>query len=81
MDVDDVIVLTLAVWAVVCMIFAKAIDVYVTLILIGLLVVAEVASFFIDPEIKARLNPLITFLLFIFAVIVVRKVMEILKIH
>ena len=79
MDVDDVIVLTLAIWAVICTILVKTIDVYVTLLLIGLLVVAEIAGSFIKPETKRGLKPAIYFLLFVFLVIVVRKVMEVLS--
>ncbi|HIP32695.1 MAG TPA: hypothetical protein EYG86_08045 [Crocinitomicaceae bacterium] len=79
MDVDDAIVLTLAIWVVICTILVKTIDVYVTLLLIGLLVVAEVAGNFIKPETKQGLKPAIYFLLFVFLVIVVRKVMEVLS--
>ena len=79
MDVDDVIILTLAIWVVICTILVKTIDVYVTLLLIGLLVVAEVAGNFIKPETKEGLKPAIYFLLFVFLVIVLRKVMEVLS--
>ncbi len=79
MDVDDVVVLTLAVWAVVTSLMVKTVDVYVTLLLIGLLVVAEVAGSFIRPEAKQGLRPAIYFLLFIFLIIVARKVMEVLS--
>lgn len=79
MDVDDAVVLTLAIWTVVCFIIVKAIDVYVTLLLIGLLVVAEVAGVFIKPETKQALKPSIYFLLFVFLIIVAKKVMEVLS--
>jgi hypothetical protein len=79
MDVDDAVVLTLAVWVVITSILVKTVDVYVTLLLIGLLVVAEVAGSFIKPETKQGLKPAIYFLLFIFLVIVARKVMEVLS--
>jgi len=78
-DVDDVIILTLAIWVFICTILVKTIDVYVTLLLIGLLVIAEVASNFIKPETKQGLKPAIYFLLFVFFVIVIRKVMEVLS--
>jgi hypothetical protein len=54
----------------------KTVDVFITLLLIGLLVVAEVASSFIKPETKEGLKPAIYFLLFVFLMMVVRKVME-----
>ena len=79
MDVDDAIILTLAIWVAICSLLVKTIDVYVTLLLIGLLVVAEVAGIFIKPETNLGLKPAIYFLLFVFLVIVVRKVMEILS--
>ena len=79
MDVDDAIILTLAIWVFICTVMVKTIDVYVTLLLIGLLVVAEVAGNFIKPETKQGLKPAIYFLLFVFLVIVVKKVMEILS--
>ena len=79
MDVDDAVVLTLAVWVVITSLMVKTVDVYVTLLLIGLLVVAEVAGNFIKPETKQGLKPAIYFLLFIFSIIVVRKVIEVLS--
>ncbi len=79
MDVDDAVVLTLAIWVFICFILVKTIDVYVTLLLIGLLVVAEVAGNFIKPETKQGLKPAIYFLLFIFCIIVVKKVIEVLS--
>ena len=78
MDVDDAILLTLAIWVVVCFL-STSVDVYVTLLLIGLLVVAEVGGNFVKPETKQGLKPAIYFLLFVFLVIVVRKVMEVLS--
>ena len=79
MDVDDAIVLILAIWVVISSLLVKTVDVYVTLLLIGLLVVAEVAGNFIKPETKQGLKLAIYFLLFVFLVIVVRKVMEVLS--
>jgi len=78
-DVDDVIVLTLAIWVFICIIFVKTVDVFVTLLLIGLLIVAEVAGGFIKPETKQGLKPAIYFLLFVFLIIVAKKVIEVLS--
>jgi hypothetical protein len=79
MDTDDAILLTLAVWIVLCSILVGSTEVFVTLILIGLLVVAEVAGNFISPESKQLLKPAIYFLLFVFLIIVVRRVIEVLS--
>lgn len=77
MDVDDEVVLTLAIWTVVSFLMVETVEIYVTLLLIGLLVVVEVAGSFINPETKKALEPSIGFLLLVFLVIVLRKVMEI----
>lgn len=79
MDVDDAVVLTLAIWVAVTSIVVKTVDVYVTLLLIGLLVVAEVAGGFISPQTKKALKPAIEFLVLVFLVIVLRKIMEVLS--
>lgn len=79
MDVDDAVVLTLAIWVAVTSILVKTVDVYVTLLLIGLLVVAEVAGSFINPETKKALKPSIEFLLLVFLLIVLKKIMEVLS--
>ncbi len=79
MDVDDAVILTLAIWVVISSLLVKAVDVYVTLMLIGLLIVAEVAGNFINPETRQGLRPAIYFLLFIFLVIVAKKIMEVLS--
>jgi len=79
LDIDDAIILTLALWVFICNVMVKTVDVYVTLLLIGLLVVAEVGRYFINPETKRGLNSAIYFMLFIFFIIVVRKIMEVLS--
>jgi hypothetical protein len=79
MDTDDAVVLTLALWIWICMVFVKSVDVFVTLILIGLLVVMEVAGIFIKPEVRENMKPSLYFLLFVFGVIVVKKIMEVLS--
>lgn len=79
MDVDDAIVLVIAVWVFIVTVLVRTVDVYVTLLLIGLLVVAEVGGYFINPDTKRGLNTAIYFLLFVFLIIVVRKVMEVLS--
>jgi len=78
-DVDDAIVLTLAMWVILCFLLVSTVDIFVTLLLIGLLVVMEICSGFIRPEIKQKLMPVVYFLLFVFAIIVVKKILEVLK--
>jgi len=61
------------------MILVKTVDVFVTLLLIGLLVVMEVCGNYIRPEAKQKLKATMYFLLFVFFIIVVKKVMEVLS--
>ena len=61
------------------MVAVSSVDVFITLLLIGLLVVAEVGGTFIRPEVKEGLRPVVYLLLFAFMVIVVKKVMEVLS--
>ncbi len=77
MDVDDIIVLTLSIWVFICTVIITAVDAYITLLLIGLLVVAEIGGYFINPETKRALNSVIYFMLFVFAVIVIKKILEV----
>jgi hypothetical protein len=79
MDVEDAIILIISVWAVVSFSLIKSIEIYLTLLLIGLLVIMEVAGGFINPEIRKGLKPAIFFILFVFLIIIARKVMEILS--
>nr|QNO53939.1 hypothetical protein NNHBGCAA_00039 [Methanosarcinales archaeon ANME-1 ERB6] len=77
MDVEDIIVLIISAWAVVSFSLIKSIEVYLTLLLIGLLVVMEVAGSFINPEIRKGLKPAIYFILFVFFIIIAKKVIEV----
>jgi len=77
-DVDDAIILVIAIWVVISSLVAKSIDIYITLILIGLLVASEIGWLFIKPEIRQTLRLQTYFLLFVFVIIVARKIMNIL---
>ncbi|NQE06783.1 hypothetical protein C5S32_13005 [ANME-1 cluster archaeon GoMg1] len=79
MDVEDIIVLIISAWAVLSFSLIPRVEVYLTLLLIGLLVVMEVAGSFINPEIRKGLKPAIYFILFIFLIIIAKKVMEVLS--
>ena len=77
MDVDDAIILIISIWAVVSFSLINSIEIYLTLLLIGLLVIMEVAGSFINPEIRKGLKPAIFFILFVFLIIIAKKVMEV----
>lgn len=77
MDVEDAIVLIISIWAIVSFSLIKSIEIYLTLLLIGLLVIMEVAGSFINPEIRKGLKPAISFILFLFLIIIAKKVIEV----
>lgn len=78
MDVEDGIILIISVWAVISFSLIKSVEVYLTVLLIGLLVIMEVAGSFINPEIRKGLKPAIYFILFVFLIIIAKKIKEVL---
>jgi hypothetical protein len=79
MDVEDAIILIISVWAVISFSLIQTVEVYLTVLLIGLLVIMEVAGSFINPEIRKGLKPAIYFILFLFLIIIAKKVLEVLS--
>lgn len=79
MDVEDYITLFLSLWIIASALAVKSVDVFLTLTLIGLLITLEVCGLFLSKEQKENLQPLIEILLLVFAVIVVKKVYEVLS--
>lgn len=77
MDVEDAIILVISAWTVISFSLIKSVEVYLTLLLIGLLVVMEVAGSFINPEVRKGLKPAIYFILFVFFIIIAKKVIEV----
>ncbi len=77
MDVEDAIILIISIWVVVSFSLIRSIEIYLTLLLIVLLVIMEVAGSFINPEIKKGLKPAIFFILFLFLIIIAKKVIEV----
>lgn len=79
MDVEDYILLFLSLWILISALAVKSVDVFLTLTLIGLLITLEVGNLFLSREQKENLKPLVELLLVIFAIIVMKKVYEILS--
>ncbi|MCA6213558.1 hypothetical protein GQS78_04645 [Thermococcus bergensis] len=79
MDVEDYILLFLSIWVLISALVTGSIDVFLTLTLIGLLITLEVGSLFLSKEQKESLKPLVELLLVIFAIIVMKKVYEVLS--
>ncbi|ASJ10299.1 hypothetical protein A3L12_02800 [Thermococcus sp. P6] len=78
MDVEDYILLFLSSWVLISALAVKSVDVFLTLTLIGLLMTLEVGNLFLSREQKENLKPLVELLLVIFAIIVMKKVYEVL---
>ena len=78
MDVEDCILLFLSFWILTSALATKTVDVFLTLTLIGLLITLEVGGLFLSREQKENITPLIELLLVVFAIIVMRKVYEVL---
>ena len=79
MDVEDYMLLFLSLWVLAGALATKSVDVFLTVTLIGLLITLEVGSLFLSREQKESLKPLVELLLVMFAVIVMKKVYEVLS--
>lgn len=79
MDVEDYMLLFFSSWVLISALATKSVDVFLTLVLIGLLITLEVGSLFLSKEQKEGLKPLVELLLVIFAIIVMKKVYEVLS--
>jgi len=79
MDVEDYMLLFLSLWVLAGALATKSVDVFLTVTLIGLLITLEVGSLFLSREQKEGLKPLVELLLVMFAIIVMKKVYEVLS--
>lgn len=79
MDVEDYILLFLSGWILISALATRSIDVFLTLALIGLLITLEVGGLFLSREQKESLKPLVEVLLVVFAIVVMKKVYEVLS--
>lgn len=73
------IVLSLALWISLCLVFVSSLEVLFVLILLGILVLRELTDMYTSKALKDRVNFFIYTFLFIFTFIVVRKVYLILQ--
>ena len=78
MDVEDYLLLFVSVWVLVSALASGSVDVFLTLTLIGLLIAIEVGGLFLSREQKEDIQPVVELLLLIFAIIVLKKVYEVL---
>jgi len=74
------IIIPLGIWMVICLVFVTSLEVFFVMMLLGILVMRELTDMYTTGPLKDRLNFFIYTFLFIFAIIVMRKVLEILEI-
>ena len=67
-------ILALAVWISICIVFVQSLEVMFVLILLGILVLRELTDMYTSNPLKDRVNFFIYTFLMIFAFIVARKV-------
>ncbi|MFW3145673.1 MAG: hypothetical protein ACMUIE_02545 [Thermoplasmatota archaeon] len=73
------IILALAAWTSLCLIFVESLEVLFVLVLLGILVIRELTDMYTSKSLKDRMNFFIYTFLFIFTFIVIRKVYLILQ--
>jgi hypothetical protein len=78
MDVEDIIILFLSFWILLSAILVRGVDVFLTLVLIGLLITLEVSGVFLERGKKEQIKPIVYLLLFVFSIIVMKKIYEVL---
>jgi hypothetical protein len=79
MDVDETIVLSIALFIVLCFVLVESTEIFSVLLLLCLLASLELAGVFIPREAKGIFKNLVYLLLIAFIFIVVRKALEVLK--
>ena len=72
------LILALALWISICLVFVESLEVLFVLILLGILVLRELTDLYTSKPLKDRMNFFIYTFLFIFTFIVIRKVILIL---
>ncbi len=79
MDVEELVVLSIAIFIVLCFVLVESTEIFLVLLLLCLLASLELAGVFIPREAKGVFKNLIYLLLIAFIFIVVRKALEVLK--
>ena len=79
MAVSDYIIFFLALWIVISAIFSPSTNIFLTLVLIGVLIVLEVGEFYLAKETREDLKYSAYFLLLVFSVIVMLKIYGIIR--
>ncbi len=69
----------LAIWIILAALLSPSLSIFLTVSLIGILIVLEIGDFYLSKETKEMLKMSSYFLLLIFAFIVAQKVYEVIK--
>ncbi len=69
----------LAIWIILAALLSSSLSIFLTVSLIGILIVLEIGDFYLSKETKEMLKMSSYFLLLIFAFIVAQKVYEVIK--
>ncbi|MDG6225433.1 MAG: hypothetical protein QCI82_07960 [Candidatus Thermoplasmatota archaeon] len=73
------LLIALSIWMAICLVFVNSLEVFFVLVLLGILVIREMTDSFMPDPVKDRVNFFIYTFLFIFSLIVMRKVYVILS--
>ena len=79
MAMRDALLVALAVWVVLYALLSPSTQIFLTVALIGILIVLEIGEFYLSRETKESLSLSAYFLLIVFAFIVAKKVYEVIK--
>jgi len=79
MAMRDALLVALAVWVVLSALLSPSTQIFLTVALIGILIVLEIGEFYLPRETKESLRLSAYFLLIVFAFIVAKKVYEVIK--
>ena len=79
MAMRENMIIFLAVWVVSAALLSPSLNIFLTVALIGILIVMEIGEFYLSGETKETLKLSAYFLLLIFAFIVAQKVYEVIK--
>ena len=79
MAMRENMIIFLAVWVILAALLSPSLGIFLTVALIGILIVMEIGEFYLSGETKETLRLSAYFLLLIFAFIVAQKVYEVIK--
>ncbi|MCS7121049.1 MAG: hypothetical protein NZ895_00370 [Archaeoglobaceae archaeon] len=79
MGLREILILSFSAWAVFSCLITSSFEIFLSLLLIGSLVIYELSRYYIPRKVKVLLNQVVYVMLFTFALIVLKKAMEVLR--